>query len=164
MRILCNAKYSHILSTKNNSVFACGVGIYLTSWGLSDDVKLTKFWTTVPWLVKKCDTYNHTVDMSIRGCNMHGSVSRGSLGVEVNITGRQPLHDIKTSLLNWYVKWCEPCLVLSSEMNKGYMKLFDETLHHYGNMPMQYTEIFSVVKFENFQKKFLIFFLSLLKT
>ena len=28
---------------KNNSVFAHVVGIYLTSYGLKDDVKLTKF-------------------------------------------------------------------------------------------------------------------------
>ena len=38
-----NAKDSHILSTKNNSVFAYEVVINLTSWGLKDDVKLTKF-------------------------------------------------------------------------------------------------------------------------
>ena len=37
------AKDSHILSTKNNSVFAYLVSIYLTSLGLNDDVKLTKF-------------------------------------------------------------------------------------------------------------------------
>ena len=48
MRILCNAKDSHILSTKNNSVFAYVVGISLTSLGLNDDVKLTKFGTTGP--------------------------------------------------------------------------------------------------------------------
>ena len=34
---------SHIFSTKINSVFAYVVGIYLTSLGLNDDVKLTKF-------------------------------------------------------------------------------------------------------------------------
>ena len=28
---------------KNNSVFAYVVGIYITSWGLNDDVKQTKF-------------------------------------------------------------------------------------------------------------------------
>ena len=33
---LCNAKDSHILSTKNNRVFAYAVGIYLTS-SLNDD-------------------------------------------------------------------------------------------------------------------------------
>ena len=38
-----NAKDSHILSTKNNSVFAYLVSIYLTSGCLNDDVKLTKF-------------------------------------------------------------------------------------------------------------------------
>ena len=32
-----------MLSTKNNSVFAYVVGIYLMSLGLNDDVKLTKF-------------------------------------------------------------------------------------------------------------------------
>ena len=31
VRILCNAKDSHISSTKNNSVFAYVVSIYLTS-------------------------------------------------------------------------------------------------------------------------------------
>ena len=35
---------------------------------------------------------------------------------------------------------------------------------HYENLPMQYTEIFSVVKIENFIRKMLIFFLFLLKT
>ena len=35
---------------------------------------------------------------------------------------------------------------------------------HYENLPMQYTEIFSGVKIENFVGKFLIFFLFLLKT
>ena len=36
---------------------------------------------------------------------------------------------------------------------------------HYENMPMQYTEIFKVVKIENFQqKKDMLFFLSLRKT
>ena len=44
----CIAKDSHIFSTKNSSVFAHVVGIYLTSCGLNDDVKLTKFWTTGP--------------------------------------------------------------------------------------------------------------------
>ena len=34
----CNAKDSHILSTKNISVFAYEVVINLTSWGLKDDV------------------------------------------------------------------------------------------------------------------------------
>ena len=48
VRILCIAKDSHILSTKNNSVFAYVVGIYLTSSGLNDDVKITKFCTTGP--------------------------------------------------------------------------------------------------------------------
>ena len=43
MRILCNAKDSHILLTKNNSVFVYVVGINLTSSGLNDDNKLTKF-------------------------------------------------------------------------------------------------------------------------
>ena len=42
-RILCNAKDSHIFSTKNNSVFANVVSIYLTTRGLNHDVKLTKF-------------------------------------------------------------------------------------------------------------------------
>ena len=46
--IFKNAKDSLILSTKNNSVFAYVVGIYLPSWGLNDDVKLTKFATTGP--------------------------------------------------------------------------------------------------------------------
>ena len=41
--IKCNAKDSHFLSTKNNSVVVYVVGIYLMSSGLSDDVKLTKF-------------------------------------------------------------------------------------------------------------------------
>ena len=55
---ISNAKDSHILSTKNNSVFAYVVGMYLTSWGLNDDVKLTKFWATGPrctctWAVRK---------------------------------------------------------------------------------------------------------------
>ena len=36
-------KDSHILSTKNNSVFAYVVRIYLTSLGLNDVVKRTKF-------------------------------------------------------------------------------------------------------------------------
>ena len=40
--LFTNAKDFHILSTKNNSVFAYVVGIYLTSC-LNDDVKLTKF-------------------------------------------------------------------------------------------------------------------------
>ena len=35
---------------------------------------------------------------------------------------------------------------------------------HYENLPMQYTEIFSPVKIENFVRKSLIFFLFLLKT
>ena len=35
---------------------------------------------------------------------------------------------------------------------------------HYENLPMQYTEIFSPVKIENFVRKILIFFLFLLKT
>ena len=35
---------------------------------------------------------------------------------------------------------------------------------HYENLPMQYTEIFSPVKTENFMRKNLIFFLFLLKT
>ena len=39
----CDAKDSHIFSTKINSVFDYVVGIYLTSLGLNDDVKLTKF-------------------------------------------------------------------------------------------------------------------------
>ena len=43
VRILCTAKDFQILSTKNNSVFAYVVGIYSTSSGLNDDVKLTKF-------------------------------------------------------------------------------------------------------------------------
>ena len=34
---------SHILSIKNNSVFSDVVGIYLTSLGRNNDVKLTKF-------------------------------------------------------------------------------------------------------------------------
>ena len=38
------------------------------------------------------------------------------------------------------------------------------TGNHYENLPMQYTEIFSPVKIENFVRKFLIFFLFLLKT
>ena len=37
-------------------------------------------------------------------------------------------------------------------------------LSHYENLPMQYTEIFSVVKIENFVGKILIFFLFLFKT
>ena len=36
--------------------------------------------------------------------------------------------------------------------------------YHYENMPMQYIEIFSVAKIENFIRKFLILFLFLLKT
>ena len=40
---LINAKDSHILSTKDNSDIAYEVDIYLTSCGLNDDVKLTKF-------------------------------------------------------------------------------------------------------------------------
>ena len=50
MRILCSAKDSHILSTKNNSVsvFAYVVSIYFTSLCLNDDVKVTKFLTTGP--------------------------------------------------------------------------------------------------------------------
>ena len=43
VRILCNAKDSHIFSTKNSSVFAYVVGINLKSWGLNDEVKLTMF-------------------------------------------------------------------------------------------------------------------------
>ena len=50
MSILCHAKDSHILSTKNYSVFAYKVSINLTSCGLNDDVKLTKFCTTGPRL------------------------------------------------------------------------------------------------------------------
>ena len=38
----CNAKDSHILSTKNKSVFAYVADLYLTSRGLNDDIKLTK--------------------------------------------------------------------------------------------------------------------------
>ena len=38
----------HILSTKNKSVFAYVVCIYLTSRGLNDNVKLTKFGTSGP--------------------------------------------------------------------------------------------------------------------
>ena len=41
MRIFCIAKDSHIFSTKNNSVFAYLVSIYLTRWCLNDVVKLT---------------------------------------------------------------------------------------------------------------------------
>ena len=37
------AKDSHIFSTKNSSVFAYVVSIYLTSLGLNDGIKLTKF-------------------------------------------------------------------------------------------------------------------------
>ena len=37
------AKDSHILSTKNNSLLAYVVDMYLTSSGLKDDIKLTKF-------------------------------------------------------------------------------------------------------------------------
>ena len=33
--------------------FAMQMCIYLTSWGLNDDVKLTKFWTIGPWLIAK---------------------------------------------------------------------------------------------------------------
>ena len=43
MRILCNGKDSHILSAKDNSDIAYEVDIYLTSFGLNDDVMLTKF-------------------------------------------------------------------------------------------------------------------------
>ena len=42
------AKDSLISSTIKNSVFAYVVGIYLTSSGLNNDVKLTKFGTTGP--------------------------------------------------------------------------------------------------------------------
>ena len=44
-------------------------------------------------------------------------------------------------------------------------KLFKtEWLLHYENLPVQYTEIFSPVKIENFIRKILIFFLFLLNT
>ena len=49
VRILCIAKDSHILSTKNNSAFADVVSIYLTIGCLNDDVKLTKFEQLAPY-------------------------------------------------------------------------------------------------------------------
>ena len=33
----------------HNSVFAYVVDFNVTSWGLNDDVKLSKFWTPGPW-------------------------------------------------------------------------------------------------------------------
>ena len=41
MRILCNAKDSHIFSTKNNSVFVTLADICLTNLCVNDIVKLT---------------------------------------------------------------------------------------------------------------------------
>ena len=46
MRTLCIAKDSHILSTKNNSVFVTLADICLTNLCLNDIVKLTMLWTT----------------------------------------------------------------------------------------------------------------------
>ena len=63
---LCNAKDSHILSTKNNSVFAYIVGIYL-SCGLNDDVMLTNFLTTGPRTIVCQASFFDTV-MSIVSC------------------------------------------------------------------------------------------------
>ena len=40
---LAKDSLTHFFSTKNNSVFAYVDGIYLSSYGLNDDVKLTKF-------------------------------------------------------------------------------------------------------------------------
>ena len=40
MRIFCNAKDSHIFSTKNNGVFDNVVGIHLMSLRLNDVVRL----------------------------------------------------------------------------------------------------------------------------
>ena len=51
MKILCIVKDSFILSTKNNSVFAYVDGINLKSWGLNNDVKLTKFEQLAPDLL-----------------------------------------------------------------------------------------------------------------
>ena len=39
----------------------------------------------------------------------------------------------------------------------------NEENHHYENLPMKYTEIFLTVKIEKFSRKFVIFFLFLLK-
>ena len=51
-------------------------------------------------------------------------------------------------------------------MPKNYIRMFDSflpsrlyDLAHYENMPMQYTEIFKVVKNENFHKKIFAIFL-----
>ena len=46
---LLNARDSHILSTKNNSVFAYADGINLSC--RNSDITLTKFWTTGPWSI-----------------------------------------------------------------------------------------------------------------
>ena len=53
--------------------------------------------------------------------------------------------------------------VLNIDMTTHHMKLF-AGFSHYENLPMQYTEIFSAVKIENFFGFFKIFFLFLLKT
>ena len=57
MRILCIAKDSHILSTKNNSVFA-----YVVGSCLNDDIKLMKFWNN--WAVYKINVLNPLISQS----------------------------------------------------------------------------------------------------
>ena len=47
MAILQIHCFSHFVN-KNNNAFAYVVGIYLSSWGLNYDVKLTRFCTTGP--------------------------------------------------------------------------------------------------------------------
>ena len=44
-----SCRFVKISTTKNNSVFAYVVGIYLTSWSLSDDIMLTMSWTSGSW-------------------------------------------------------------------------------------------------------------------
>ena len=48
---------------------------------------------------KEKSSYIHTVDLTICGCNMHGSVSCRSFCVQVYIDGCQPPDNIYSTLL-----------------------------------------------------------------
>ena len=72
VRSFCNAKASHIFSTKNISVFGYKVVKHLTSWPHNELVKLTMLWTTGPRMpMELIYPFNISTSLQSKGTKSH---------------------------------------------------------------------------------------------